>query len=134
VNAHRPDPVLLDIALPVMDGLQALQAIRHDSPESTSVRAAEFRNCSAMFAKCSRFARLGISGGPTKAHPWAEEQWGARAKSDAAPAWRRCSSSAGFPVVCEPSSTHCMPGQSSGTNVAGLAGGHDINSVKAAGV
>jgi DNA-binding NarL/FixJ family response regulator len=37
VNTHRPDLVLLDVALPVMDGLQALQAIRHDSPESVVI-------------------------------------------------------------------------------------------------
>jgi DNA-binding NarL/FixJ family response regulator len=37
VNAHRPDLVLLDIALPVMDGLQALQEIRRDCPDSTVI-------------------------------------------------------------------------------------------------
>ena len=32
VLEHEPDLVLLDIALPVMDGLQALQLIRQESP------------------------------------------------------------------------------------------------------
>jgi DNA-binding NarL/FixJ family response regulator len=34
VRAHQPHLVILDIALPVMDGLQALQLIRAESPES----------------------------------------------------------------------------------------------------
>jgi DNA-binding NarL/FixJ family response regulator len=55
VSLHQPDLVLLDIALPVMDGLQALEAIRHDAPdaivimltalpeEAAAVSAAELR-------------------------------------------------------------------------------------------
>jgi DNA-binding NarL/FixJ family response regulator len=34
---HRPDLVLMDVRLPLQDGLQAAQAIRHDFPEARIV-------------------------------------------------------------------------------------------------
>jgi DNA-binding NarL/FixJ family response regulator len=34
VSAHKPHVVLLDIAMPVMDGLQALPQVKHESPGS----------------------------------------------------------------------------------------------------
>jgi DNA-binding NarL/FixJ family response regulator len=37
VSAHKPHLVLLDIALPVMDGLQALSLIRRESPGSVVI-------------------------------------------------------------------------------------------------
>lgn len=42
VAAHRPHLVLLDIAMPVMDGLQALTLIREESPGSIVVMLSAF--------------------------------------------------------------------------------------------
>ncbi|MET0821495.1 MAG: response regulator transcription factor [Aeromicrobium sp.] len=42
VSAHKPHLVLLDIAMPVMDGLQALTLIREDSPGSIVVMLSAF--------------------------------------------------------------------------------------------
>lgn len=41
-NEHRPDLVLLDITMPVKDGIQALQAIKQINPQAKVVM------CSAM--------------------------------------------------------------------------------------
>jgi DNA-binding NarL/FixJ family response regulator len=37
VTEHQPDVVLLDLAMPVMDGLQALSPIRQGSPDSVVI-------------------------------------------------------------------------------------------------
>ncbi len=37
VASHQPDLVLLDVALPELDGLQVLPVIRHQSPQSVVV-------------------------------------------------------------------------------------------------
>jgi DNA-binding NarL/FixJ family response regulator len=37
IHEHQPDVVLLDIAMPEMDGLQVLRQVRHDTPESIVV-------------------------------------------------------------------------------------------------
>ena len=37
VREHRPDIVLLDLAMPVMDGLEALPAMREDCPDATII-------------------------------------------------------------------------------------------------
>ena len=50
VREHQPDLVLLDIALPVMDGLQALALIRHESPGSTVVMLSGFSESAAALA------------------------------------------------------------------------------------
>jgi DNA-binding NarL/FixJ family response regulator len=42
VAVHRPHLVLLDIAMPVMDGLQALTLIREESPGSIVVMLSAF--------------------------------------------------------------------------------------------
>ena len=46
VAAHKPHLVLLDIAMPVMDGLQALTLIREDSPGSIVVMLSAFTGSS----------------------------------------------------------------------------------------
>ena len=46
VAAHKPHLVLLDIAMPVMDGLQALTLIREESPGSIVVMLSAFTGVS----------------------------------------------------------------------------------------
>jgi DNA-binding NarL/FixJ family response regulator len=46
VAAHKPHLVLLDIAMPVMDGLQALTLIREESPGSIVVMLSAFTGSS----------------------------------------------------------------------------------------
>ena len=41
-RAHRPDVVLLDIAMPVMDGLEALPLIREALPDATVIMLSGF--------------------------------------------------------------------------------------------
>ncbi|HVF11567.1 MAG TPA: response regulator transcription factor [Actinomycetota bacterium] len=48
--AHRPDLVLLDLSMPVMDGLQAAPLIREESPEVKIVFVSGFE-ASEMEAK-----------------------------------------------------------------------------------
>lgn len=47
VAEHRPDVVLLDIAMPVMDGLQALPLVRRACPEALIVMLSAFPSGSA---------------------------------------------------------------------------------------
>jgi DNA-binding NarL/FixJ family response regulator len=46
VAAYKPHLVLLDIAMPVMDGMQALTLIREESPGSIVVMLSAFTNSS----------------------------------------------------------------------------------------
>lgn len=48
VSASQPDLVLLDIAMPVMDGLQALPLIRTACPTATVVMLSAFGDASGM--------------------------------------------------------------------------------------
>ncbi len=62
----QPDLVLLDIAMPVMDGLQALTLIRDQSPRSAVVMLSAFSRDSAQAAQAIAlgahgFLRKGIS-------------------------------------------------------------------------
>ena len=50
VDAHQPDLVLLDIAMPVMDGLQALPLIRRASPPSIVVILTGYPECSIVLS------------------------------------------------------------------------------------
>ena len=54
VELHQPDLVLLDIAMPVMDGIQALSLIRRRSPRSTVVMHSAFSQDSAQAALARR--------------------------------------------------------------------------------
>lgn len=56
VSAHTPHLVLLDVAMPVMDGLQALTLIREESPGSVVVVFSAFTGVSGA---AERTARLG---------------------------------------------------------------------------
>ena len=51
VAAHRPHLVLLDISMPVMDGLQALTLIREESPGSIVVMLSAFGERSGLVEK-----------------------------------------------------------------------------------
>ncbi len=66
VSAHTPHLVLLDIAMPVMDGLQALTLIREASPGSIVVVFSAFTDVSGA---AERVARLG-------AHAYIEKHGG----------------------------------------------------------
>jgi DNA-binding NarL/FixJ family response regulator len=48
VNASQPDLVLLDIAMPVMDGMQALPLIRSQCPDAIVVMLSAFGDSSGM--------------------------------------------------------------------------------------
>ena len=48
---HQPDLVLLDIAMPVMDGLQALTLIREESPGSIVVMLSAFTGSSGAIER-----------------------------------------------------------------------------------
>jgi DNA-binding NarL/FixJ family response regulator len=51
VAAHKPHLVLLDIAMPVMDGLQALTLIREESPGSIVVMLSAFTGSSGAIER-----------------------------------------------------------------------------------
>ena len=59
VAAHKPHLVLLDIAMPVMDGLQALTLIREESPGSIVVMLSAFTSSSGAI---ERAMTLGANG------------------------------------------------------------------------
>lgn len=66
VKEHQPDLVLLDIAMPVMDGLQALTLIRDTSPRSRVVMLSSFSRDSmqamqAMALGAHGYLRKGLS-------------------------------------------------------------------------
>jgi DNA-binding NarL/FixJ family response regulator len=69
VARHRPDLVLLDIAMPIMDGLQALRLIRHQTPRSTVVMLTSFSRDSVQAA---RAMALGAHGFVRKGLPRAD--------------------------------------------------------------
>ena len=48
VRATRPDVVLLDIAMPVMDGMQALPLIREECPSAIVVMLSAFGDSSGL--------------------------------------------------------------------------------------
>ncbi len=51
VSAHKPHLVLLDIAMPVMDGLQALTLIREECPGSIVVMLSAFTGSSGAIER-----------------------------------------------------------------------------------
>ena len=57
---HQPDLVLLDIAMPVMDGLQALTLIRRQSPHSIVVMHSSFSQDSAQAALARQMGAHGF--------------------------------------------------------------------------
>ncbi|MCW2760683.1 MAG: ATP-binding region, ATPase domain protein [Marmoricola sp.] len=59
VGASQPDLVLLDIAMPVMDGLQALPLIREECPSAIVVMLSAFDDSSGM---PQRALAMGASG------------------------------------------------------------------------
>ena len=65
VAAHKPHLVLLDIAMPVMDGLQALTLIREESPGSIVVMLSAFTGSSGAV---DRARALGAHGYIEKGH------------------------------------------------------------------
>ena len=65
VRAHQPDLVLLDLAMPVMDGLEALPAMREDCPDATIIVLSGF-GASAM---ASRAVAAGANGYLQKGAP-----------------------------------------------------------------
>jgi len=48
VRTHQPDLVLLDILMPVMDGIQALPLIRHECPDAIVVMLSALGDASGM--------------------------------------------------------------------------------------
>lgn len=50
--AHRPDLVLLDITMPVMDGLQALKLIRSQVPSAVVVMLSSWETSSHAARQC----------------------------------------------------------------------------------
>jgi DNA-binding NarL/FixJ family response regulator len=59
VKSSQPDLVLLDIAMPVMDGLQALPLIRHECPTAVIVMVSGFGDSNGM---AQRAMTLGAAG------------------------------------------------------------------------
>ena len=65
VERHQPDLVLLDIAMPIMDGLRALRLIRDHSPRSAVVMLSSFgpdskQAAQAMALGAHGFLRKGL--------------------------------------------------------------------------
>jgi DNA-binding NarL/FixJ family response regulator len=60
VARHQPDLVLLDIAMPVMDGLQALTLIRRASPRSAVVMLTSFSRDSTQAARAMALGAHGF--------------------------------------------------------------------------
>jgi YesN/AraC family two-component response regulator len=60
VEQHQPDLVLLDIAMPIMDGLQALGLIRDQSPRSTVVMLTSFSRDSRQAAQAMAMGAHGF--------------------------------------------------------------------------
>jgi DNA-binding NarL/FixJ family response regulator len=63
---HQPDLVLLDIAMPIMDGLEALTLIRHRAPRTSVVMLSSFSRDSSQAARALAlgahgFIRKGVS-------------------------------------------------------------------------
>jgi DNA-binding NarL/FixJ family response regulator len=59
VRASQPDLVLLDIAMPVMDGLQALPLIREAAPDAVVVMLSAFDDTSGMPQRAMRMGAHG---------------------------------------------------------------------------
>ncbi len=59
VAAHMPHLVLLDIAMPVMDGLQALTLIREESPGSIVVMLSAFTGSSGAVERAKSLGAHG---------------------------------------------------------------------------
>ena len=60
----RPDVIVLDLAMPQMDGLQALPALRETTPESKIIVVSGFANSlmedRVLAAGACRFAEKGV--------------------------------------------------------------------------
>ena len=59
VLAHRPDLVLLDITMPVMDGLQALRVIRSQVPSAVVVMLSSWETSSPEAKACTALGAHG---------------------------------------------------------------------------
>jgi DNA-binding NarL/FixJ family response regulator len=59
VLAHRPDLVLLDIKMPVMDGIQALKVIRRQMPSTVVVMLSSWDTSSRAAQQCMELGAHG---------------------------------------------------------------------------
>lgn len=64
-NAHKPDLILMDVKMPVMDGLQATRILRQESPEIPIIALTAFAfdqdRIRVMEAGCNDFLTKPIS-------------------------------------------------------------------------